>query len=166
MADTTPRFALPFIQPGQAQKEVAHNEALAAIDCALHPVIQAIDAVAPPVAPAPGQAWGLGAVPIGAWAGQAGRLATWTEGGWRFLAPVAGALAWLAPAATLVWHDGNAWRNMPLPVGGISVGGVQVVGPRGGAILPPGGGAVVDAEGRAAIGAILQALKSHGLIAP
>jgi hypothetical protein len=29
MADTTPRFALPFILPGQAQKELFHNEALA-----------------------------------------------------------------------------------------------------------------------------------------
>ena len=47
----------------------------------------------------------------------------------------------------------------------VVVGGNQVVGPRGAPIASPGGGAVIDAEGRAAITAILAALRSHGLIA-
>ena len=37
---TTVRFALPLIAPGQAQKEAYHNEALAAIDAALHACVE------------------------------------------------------------------------------------------------------------------------------
>ena len=32
MSESTARLALPLIAPGQAQKEVSHNEALAALD--------------------------------------------------------------------------------------------------------------------------------------
>ena len=32
MTERSTRFALPFILPGQAQKEAFHNEAVAAID--------------------------------------------------------------------------------------------------------------------------------------
>lgn len=166
MTDTTSRYALPYIQPGQAQKEVAHNEALARIDCALHPVLQAIAAETPPDSPAPGAAWAIGANPSGAWAGHAGALATWTDGGWRFIAPAAGMIGWLATPGRLVWHDGNAWRDQPLPTHGILVDGVQVVGQRGPSIAAPAGGATVDSEARGAVNSILAALKSHGLIAP
>lgn len=34
MTDTSARFALPLILPGQAQKEIFHNEALALLDAA------------------------------------------------------------------------------------------------------------------------------------
>ncbi|MET1113243.1 MAG: DUF2793 domain-containing protein, partial [Allosphingosinicella sp.] len=57
MADTTPRFALPFILPGQAQKELFHNEALVRIDLALHPAVEGPPASAPPPAPAAGECW-------------------------------------------------------------------------------------------------------------
>ena len=48
----------------------------------------------------------------------------------------------------------------------LNIGGQQVVGARGAAIAAPAGGTAVDVEGRAAISAILAALRSHGLIAP
>jgi hypothetical protein len=35
MNDMTPRFGLPFILPGQAQKEHFHNEALLRVDAIL-----------------------------------------------------------------------------------------------------------------------------------
>jgi hypothetical protein len=43
--------------------------------------------------------------------------------------------------------------------------GVQVVGNRRGAIAAPSGGGTMDSEARTAIGAILAAMRAHGLIA-
>ena len=57
MADMTPRFALPFILPGQAQKELFHNEALVRIDLALHPAVEGAPAAAPPADPEEGRCW-------------------------------------------------------------------------------------------------------------
>ena len=50
--------------------------------------------------------------------------------------------------------------------GGYQVDGLQVVGSRGAAIPTPTGGGTVDAEARTAIGSILSAMRTHGLIAP
>ncbi len=88
MSDATARFALPFIAAGQAQKEVFHNEALTRVDVLLQPVVEAVGLDAPPASPATGQCWVVGAAPTGAWAGQAQSIAAWTEGGWRFVAPL------------------------------------------------------------------------------
>ena len=44
---TTPRHAMPFLIPGQAQKEMFVNESLALIDMLLHPVVTG-SATAPP----------------------------------------------------------------------------------------------------------------------
>ena len=83
MADDSARFALPYIQPGQAQKELFHNEALTTIDALLHPVAQTIGDNAPPSTPAIGQCWIIGASPTGAWSGRPHEIAYWSEGGWR-----------------------------------------------------------------------------------
>ena len=165
MTDLSARFALPLLQPGQAQKELFHNEALARIDALLHPAVAAIATNDPPGAPAPGQGWIVGSAPTGAWTGKAGQIAAWTGGGWRFLVPIAGTTAWIAAAGRWAWHDGSAWQTGPLPTGGIAVGGVQVVSARGAAIAAATGGANIDAEARAAIASILAALRTHGLIA-
>ena len=75
MSDTeTPRLALPLLQPGQAQKEMGHNEALAALDLIVQPNVVAAGIDTPPTSPESGQCWIVGASPTGAWAGQAGKL--------------------------------------------------------------------------------------------
>jgi hypothetical protein len=48
----------------------------------------------------------------------------------------------------------------------VQISGKQVVGPRQPAIAAPSGGTVVDGEARSAIGAILAALATHGLLDP
>lgn len=162
MAETSARFAFPLLLPGQAQKELFHNEALATIDGALHPSVQGI-ASAPPGGPAPGESWVVGSASTGEWAGREQEIATWTSGGWRFVRPVPGMTAWDAGAGIWRRWTGASWSDGELPVTAIRIGGLQVLGARRPGVPNPAGGAIVDAEARAAIDALIATLKSHGL---
>ena len=164
MSETSARLALPFIVPGQAQKELYHNEALVRIDAALHAAVEDTSAPDPPAAPVEGQCWIVPAGAGGAWSGHAGSLACWTSGGWRFFDPVPGMLVWdKSSAFWLHWREGS-WSSGELPAARITVGGVQVVGARQPAVPSPSGGTTIDQEARAAIASITAALKTHGLI--
>ena len=162
---TSARFALPLIEPGQAQKELFHNEALALLDAALHATVQSVGATVPPPTPAVGQCWALGAAPTGAWAGQSGKLAAWTDGGWRFVAPVIGMTVWsLADAVPARW-SGTAWTVGSLAAYELRTSGTKVIGTQQSAIADPSGGTTADAQARTALLAVLAALRAHGLIA-
>lgn len=165
MTDATARFALPFIASGQAQKELFHNEALARIDALLLPVAESILLDAPPASPAAGQCWVVGAAPTGDWAGQALAIAAWTDDGWRFVAPRAGMRVWSLADTLPAMFDGAAWELGALHARRLIVDGVPVVGTQQSAIADPGGGTDPDTQARAAISAILGALRAHGLIA-
>jgi hypothetical protein len=65
-----------------------------------------------------------------------------------------------------MFYDGDAWRDAPVREDGFYVGDLRVAGPRQGAIAAPSGGAAPDNEARSAIGSILAAMRSHGLIEP
>ena len=82
---TTARLAMPLIQPGQAQKELYHNEALLVADAAVQASVAAVGLDAPPANPAAGACWIVGSAPTGAWAGRAQALAAFTATGWRFI---------------------------------------------------------------------------------
>jgi len=162
--DTSARLAFPLLAAGQAQKEMTVNEALALIDIAVQASAVAGGIDTPPEAPAAGQCWIVGDSPDGAWSGHAGMLAGWTADGWRFATPVEGMAVWVS-ADIMVWrYIGGTWQAGVLNGHRVSIDGVQVVGPRTVAIGDPEGGAVADAEARAAVAAILAALRSHGLI--
>lgn len=164
MAETA-RLALPLLEAGQAQKEMTVNEALQRLDLVAQARVAAVGLNAPPGAPAAGEVWVVGDAPTGAWAGRAGTLAGWTAGGWRFVGPVDGMRVWsAADGCEAIWRAG-AWRLGVLAGQRVEVGGVQVLGPRAAAIPSPNGGGVVDAEARAALGAVLAALRNHGMIA-
>lgn len=159
----SPRFGLPFLAPGQAQKELFHNEALATLDCALHACVEDVLA-APPGAPEPGQAWIVAAGSTGAWADKTGQLAGWTEGGWRFVSPTPGMIVWNKAEGHWIHWRGSGWAQGSWPVSSLTIGGVQVVGARLPDVPSPSGGTIIDAEARAAIGLLIATLKSHGLI--
>jgi hypothetical protein len=162
----TSRFALPLLHAGQAQKEVFHNEAVVGIDALLHPDVQGVGVDAPPAAPEPGQAWIVGTAPTGDWAGHADAIACWTTGGWRFVAPRTGMAVWAESLARPVrYRAGAGWQVGVITASRIEIDGVQVIGARVGAIAMPAGGAIVDEQAREAIGAMLDALRAHGLIA-
>ncbi|KPL54525.1 hypothetical protein ABB55_21770 [Prosthecomicrobium hirschii] len=119
----TARLALPLIEAGQAQKHVTHNEALAALDRLVQALVLDRDLAAPPASPAEGAGYIVAASPTGAWTGQAGRIATWVDGGWTFTVPAAGLRVWLADEARLMVWTGSAWVD---PVSG-AIGAISAL---------------------------------------
>lgn len=165
MTMTTARYGLPLLVPGQAQKETFHNEALSSIDVLLHATVEAVGIDAPPSAPNEGQSWIIGVAPTGEWIGHARHVASWTSGGWRFRAPVAGLTVSVLPSRLRAVWDGDDWIVGALEAERLVVDGKQVVGAQRAAITDPVNGATIDAEARETLGAVLAALRAHGLIA-
>jgi hypothetical protein len=160
----TQRFGFPFLAPGQAQKELFHNEALQSLDVLVAAAVEGLPQAAPPASPAVGNCYLVGASPSGDWVGKANHLAAWTSGGWRYIAPRDGLNAYVKSSGVTAAYRGGAWVIGDLSGSQVSIGGVKVIGARGAAIPAPTGGATVDAEARAAIGLILTAMRGHGLI--
>ena len=109
MTELSPRLAMPFIMPAQAQKHVTHNEALELLDSLVQMTLQSIDEPHPPAAPQDGQAWCVAAGATDAWAGQDGQIACWRGGGWMYLPVPLGCLAWVQDRAELHVYDGGQW---------------------------------------------------------
>lgn len=118
----------------------------------------------PPASPLVGACFIVGSAPTDDWTSFAGHLAAYTAGGWRFSAPVEGMAAHILSTQTTAAYRNGAWEIGVIRADSLVVAGEQVVGPRGAAIPDPAGGATLDAEARSAIGAILAALRQHGLI--
>jgi hypothetical protein len=112
MPENTPALDLPLLAAGQSQKHVTHNEALTALDKLVH--MSAINRrAAPPATLAEGDRYLVDVAPLGAFAGQAGAVAAWQDGGWRFLTPRAGWRLWLVSERRLLLHDGAVWVDVP-----------------------------------------------------
>lgn len=140
----TPRYGLPLLFSGQASKEFYVNEAHAIADALLHCAVEDL-AETPPASPGDGECWLVGAVPTGAWVGQAGKIACRQLGQWLFLDP----------------RDGLAVVNRATG---------QILRFRGGWIVPslpslPSGGATMDSECRSALANLVDALIEAGIFA-
>lgn len=109
MADQTPTLNLPFIMPSQAQKHVTHNQALEILDAVVQLSVAGADSGAPPSTPTEGDRHIVGPSPTGVWAGHQADVAVARPGGWIFVAPVAGWLAWVRDIDRLMVFDGDAW---------------------------------------------------------
>lgn len=162
--EITARLGLPLLAPGQAQKELFHNEALAAVDMAVQPSVRGIGLASPPSDTKEGDCWIVGPAPAGEWAARAGAIACCTAAGWRFVVPREGFAVWDQSNNALVRHVAGRWAVGALATDGVFIGGHQVVGARQPGIAPAQGGATVDAEARGALAAVLSALQVHGLI--
>ncbi len=150
---------------GQIEKEVYHNEALALVDLLVAGVLEAGPIAAPPASPVIGALYLVTASDAtGAFAGMDGRLAGWTAGGWRFVAPVEGVRLTLQSSGVDFQFWNGAWRSGSLRADELVIFGDKVVGSAGAAIADPAEGTGIDANARACIGQILAALRGHGLI--
>lgn len=139
---TTPRFALPRLFAGQAQKELLVNEAHARIDAIVHCAVEGTLST-PPANPLDGQSWLVGASPTGNWAGLAGSIASRQAGQWLFVTPRDG-LRVLDRATGQEKHFHGTWKAPS-------------------ATPPPTGGLTVDAEARAAIADLVAKLREAGV---
>lgn len=163
--ETSARLSLPLLAPGQAQKELFHNEALALVDIALQASVRAVGVDAPPSDPAAGECWVVGKAPTGEWTGHADAVVGWTPNGWRFVTASEGMAVWNGGRGLVARYAAGSWTTGRMTAAAVVVGGDQVVGARQPAITPAQGGATVDAEARAVLSALLTALRTHGLIA-
>ena len=147
------------------QKELFHNEALQAIDMLLCPAVEGAASPSPPSSPAVGRCYLIGSNATGAWEGQDGSLACFTDGGWRYVAMIDGMV--LLDRSSGQYHTchGGAWEAGIVRAQEVRVEGVTVVRNRQPAVVDPSGGGVVDGECRTAVTQLLAAMRTHGLIA-
>lgn len=162
--DSTARFGLPQLNPGQAQKELFHNESLQRIDMLLCPVVEGAEISSPPAEPRAGDCYLIAPGATGAWVGKDGMLAGYTQGGWRFITPVEGVRLFDRSNGQMVVRRGNGWESGIIRGQQLQIDGETVVRGRQPAIANPSAGAVVDGQCRSAVSAILATLRTHGLI--
>jgi hypothetical protein len=108
----TSRLALPLLAAGQAQKHVTHNEALGQLDALVHLAVADAAAVDAPPGAAEGTRVLVAASPVGAFTGQAFKVAERCDGAWRFHVPLAGWTALVLPARHMLAFDGAVWRDV------------------------------------------------------
>jgi hypothetical protein len=148
----TPRLGLRTLIPGQAQKEITVNESWQILDAVVAGAVEELARIDPPTAPAIGTSYIVASGATGAWAGQDDAIAAFTPGGWRIITPTDGLCVLVKSTGQTVRYANGAWS-------------ILLAAPQP-AISNVVGGTTVDAESRAAISAVLGALRAHGLIAP
>ena len=111
MSDT-PLLGLPLIEASQAQKHVTHNEALLALDAAVHLSVISQSLSAPPASPADGDRYLVAASATGEWLGHSGHIASRQAGSWRFAIAKPGWRLWVETDAVFLLFDGVAWRDL------------------------------------------------------
>ncbi|MBX9896635.1 MAG: DUF2793 domain-containing protein [Qipengyuania sp.] len=140
----TPRHGLPYLFPGQAQKEAFVNEALARLDALVQPVVLD-ERATPPAAPSPGDSYLLAQGASGTWSGHDRDIAVWAENQWLYLPPREGARVYdLASGSLALFTTADGWRRIDAPA-------------------LPTGGATQDIEARGALAAIVAALRAAGV---
>lgn len=162
MANNTARLALPYILPGQAQKELFHNEALQRLDLLVQAVVYDEPSDIPPKAPMVGQTYLVGKEPSGEWAEYPEHLASFTEAGWIYAAPFNGMSVVLPDGRTARFHNG-AWSFGVVEASVMRINGRDVLGGTPRAVEPASGGTIIDAEARRVLEQVLAVLKDNGL---
>lgn len=140
--NTSPRYKLPFLFAGQAQKEFTVNHAFALTDMLLHACVESVADI-PPANAIDGQVWLIGEAASGEWAERTGTLAGREAGVWIYLEPRDGFRIYDREAGQELLYA-NGWQRPVAPTA-------------------PQGGTTIDMEARAAFTALVEALKECGV---
>ncbi len=110
MPDDTTILSLPLILPAQAQKHVTHNEALVQLDLIVQLAVINRTLTTAPALPSVGDRHIVAAGATGPWAGQASRIALYSETGWQFTQALPGWRAHVLAEGQTAVFDGLAWK--------------------------------------------------------
>lgn len=139
----SPRFGLPYLFAGQAQKEFYVNEAHSLVDFLLHPAVEG-ELNVPPAAPEEGQCWLVGANPVGDWMNYPDHLAGRVAGCWVFCSPREGLRVYDCASKQIIFYlDG--WQRIAAPT-------------------LPLGGQVIDIEAREGLNSLIETLRNSGIL--
>lgn len=139
---STPRFGLPLLFAGQAQKEMSVNTAHSLADCLLHPTVEG-EAIAAPATPAEGECWLVASGAEGLFAGREGQLASFQSGTWLFASGQDGMRIFDRATSQFLIRDG-VWKRPAAP-------------------SPTSGGSTIDVEARDKIDALIASLRESGI---
>jgi hypothetical protein len=142
LGSLSPRHRLPYLRPGQSQKEFLVNEALARIDALVQATVLT-ERTDPPTQPEPGDAYLVAVAATGGWEGQDGAIAIYQGSGWLFQAPIDG-VSVLRLDTRQIGYYSNGWIVASEPA-------------------EPSGGTTIDSEARVAISALITALRHSGI---
>ncbi len=110
MSFISQNLKLPYIAPGQSQKNVTHNEALRTLDAVVQLSLVSIIQTAPPAPPIEGERYFVASFATGDWENQDGNIAAYQDGAWAFYILQTGWLAWVADENLLMIWDGTTWQ--------------------------------------------------------
>lgn len=111
MSQNSINLSLPFIQGGQAQKHVTHNEAIRALDAIVQLSVR--DQVQAPLADAlDGDRFIVAPGALDVFEGHEGEIAIHEGGAWSFLVPRKGWIAYDESSAGQVVFDGSGWLSV------------------------------------------------------
>lgn len=110
MTSNSQNLSLPYVQEGQAQKHITHNEALRMLDALVQLAVENMPQDTPPASPATGARFIVGPAPTGDWVGHASQVALY-DGSWLFFDPVEGWRAEVLSTGASVVFRGGAWED-------------------------------------------------------
>ena len=130
----------------------------------LCPVVESAALASPPASPTAGACYLVGSGATGAWAGKDGMLAGYSDGGWRYVAPIEGARVLERTSGQVIMRRAGVWESGIVRAHELWIDSLPVIRERQPAIADPTGGSVIDPQVRATVSSILSALRAHGLI--
>lgn len=141
----TPRWDLPLLFVGQAQKELFVNEALNLLDSLIFLACEGERAAPPSVAADAGQCWIVASGAQEEWQGRDTMVAIRTDGGWRYVEPEAGMGVYDRGSGCFRRFIDGGWAVPVLPP-------------------MPSGGEVIDVEARAVLAQLSEILRTQALV--